>query len=94
MPKFSQRLKVAKERAGLTYVELAIWFDDMSGQTVWSWTTGREPKPYHRARAEKMLGFLEKELKRKQPRLPMPLALGQRSGERHSYVANIRKCYK
>lgn len=88
---FTKRLKVAKKRAGLTINEMAAWFGDMSPQTMWSWLTGRIPKPYHLQEAEDYLVLLEKALKRKNPEFPLPISV--RQGDRKEHVVAIRKRY-
>lgn len=89
---FGTRLNKAKAAAGLTFEELAAWFGGISKQSVWLWSSGRgEPQDYRRPQAEKALGFLEKELKRKEPRLPLPM--GIRLGERLKHVRDIRAHY-
>ena len=91
MESFTKRLRGAKARSGLTIKDMALWFDDMSDQTMWSWLHGRIPKPYHQEAVNRNLGFLEKELSKKKPRLPLSLAV--RQGERSKHVAAIRKSY-
>ena len=88
---FTERLRSAKAGAGLSIEEMAIFFDGMSKQTMWSWLKGRVPKPYHADQAEQWLDRLERLLKRKSPLFPIPMSV--RQGDRHSYVASIRKRY-
>ena len=87
----SKRLLKARAASGLTFTELAAWFGDTSRQSVWMWTLGREPQPYRMPQVEQALGWLEKELKRNKPRLPLPL--GVRLGERLKHVREIRNTY-
>jgi len=90
MVDFTRRLKRAKERAKLSIKEMAVWFEDMSSQTMWTWLSGRIPKPHRREDAEKNLKFLERELDKKGS---LPLALSVRQGDRQKYVARIRKSH-
>lgn len=85
---FNERLRAAKSSAGLSIEEMAIFFDDMSKQTMWWWLKGRVPKPYHANQAEERLDALERLLKRKTKHLPIPMSV--RQGDRHAYVTTIR----
>lgn len=90
---FSIRLNKAKAKAGLTIGEIAAWFGDVSAQAVWLWSAGKtSPQKYRREQVERALGYLEKELQRKAPRLPLPLSV--RLGDRLKYVRNIRASYR
>lgn len=88
---FSKRLQKAYAASGLTLDELAVWLGGVSRQVAWTWTRGRQPKLYRRPQVEEALGFLEKELRRQKPRLP--LSLGMRLGERLKNVRDIRNSY-
>ena len=89
MKPFTKRLAAVKKRSGLTIKEMAVWFDGMSDQTMWSWLRGRIPKPYHADAAERNLALLEKELAK--VRSSLPLAMSVRQGDRQGHVARIRK---
>lgn len=88
---FTDRLTKAKAAAGLTIEELACWFGGMSKQAVWMWLKGRMPQQYRRPQAEKALADLEKELKSKTPRLPLPMSV--RLGDRLEHIRKIRERY-
>lgn len=90
---FGSRLKKAKAKSALTVSELAEWFGGVSKQTVWLWATERfSPQKYRAEQTEKSLGFLEKELMRKTPRLPLPMSV--RLGDRIAHVREIRASYR
>lgn len=91
MKPFTRRLAAAKKASGLTIKEMAVWFDNMSDQTMWSWLQGRIPKPYHADSAERNLVLLEKEISKRRSGLPLPMSV--RQGERQVHVARIRKRY-
>lgn len=91
MKSFTKRLNAVKDKSRLTIAEMAVWFENMSNQTMWSWLSGRQPKPYHAQDAERNLGFLEKELAKKRSGLPLPISV--RQGDRQGHVARIRKQY-
>lgn len=91
MRNFTNRLKRAKARSKLSIKEMAVWFENMSGQTMWTWLAGRLPKPHRQEDAEKNLAFLEREIDKKGGNLP--LALSVRQGDRQQHVARIRKSY-
>lgn len=88
---FQKRLAAAKERAGLTLKDMAVWLGDVPWQTVSTWLSGRVPKEYRLVRLERALGLLEKELDSRKSAFPIPL--GVKEGERGDYVRKIRGKY-
>lgn len=88
---FQQRLEAAKKAAGFTLTDLSQWFDGVNYQTISTWLNGRVPKAYRRVQVEAALSSLERAIKSKPSKLPMPLHV--KEGERRAYVRSVREKY-
>lgn len=91
MSQLQKRMLAAKEAAGFTLKDLAVWFGGISWQAVSTWLNGREPKAYRLKRIDAALTYLEREIGKTRSDLPIPLNL--REGERRAYVDRVRKKY-
>jgi transcriptional regulator with XRE-family HTH domain len=89
---FSDRLMDLRVAAGLTEQEMCAWLGGVAKSTLGSWLRGkREPTWYSIGRLNKSLDYLEKELRRTHPRLPLPI--GVRKQDRLGAIRGVRDDY-
>lgn len=88
MTTFGERVDRARQKAGLGWSELAIWFGKPKS-TVWSWVNipDRNVRWYDGDRVAQLLQRLEKD-----PAFPIPLNV--RQGDRMGYVKRHRERLK
>jgi transcriptional regulator with XRE-family HTH domain len=92
MISFGDRLTELRAEAGLTEREMCLWLGGVAKSTLGSWLRGkREPTWYAIGPLTKSLDYLEKELKRSRPRLPLPV--GVRKHDRLDAVREVRDEY-
>lgn len=85
--KFNDAMRKARDRAGLSWDELSIWFAKPKS-TVWSWANvpDREPAWYDQERIMKLVDALVKD-----KAFPIPLSV--RQADRGQYVKQHRERY-
>ena len=88
---FRSRLILLRDKCGLSGREMAA-FVGVPKATMESWLRQSSPHTYTRRLVETQLTFLERELARKEPRLPIPLRV--RNRERLAYVRKLRAYYR
>lgn len=87
---FPARLTALGDRGGLTVRELAAWIG-APAPTVRYWLRGGTPHKHTLEQAARTLDYLDRELGRQKPRLPLSITVSQR--ERLGHVKRLRAQY-
>lgn len=87
---FRTRLVELGDKSGLTGRELAAWVG-VPRSTMRYWLRGGSPHDHTLRAAARALDYLDRELKRQRPRLPLSITVSQR--DRLANVQRLRSLY-